>query len=114
MASSSTTMSGALRMQPGQRHPLLLAAREPVAPLADDGVEAVGQLADQMPDLRLGQGVEDLGSLASGRAYMRLARSVSWKRWGSWVTTPTASRTDAMVACRTSMPLRRTDPAVTS
>ena len=52
---------GRLEEQPGQGDTLLLAAREPVAPLADDGVEAVGQLADQVPDLGLGQRVQDVG-----------------------------------------------------
>ena len=52
---------GRLEDEAGQGDALLLAAREPVAPLADDGVEAVGQLADQVADLRLGQGVQDLG-----------------------------------------------------
>src|SRR5450755_3887213 len=34
--------------------------------------------------------------------------------WLSWVTTPTASRTDDWVAARTSTPLMRTSPPVTS
>ena len=51
---------GRLEDEPGQGDPLLLAAREPVAPLADDRVEAVGQLADQVADLGLGEGGQDL------------------------------------------------------
>ena len=41
-----------LQQQPGQGDPLLLAARQPVAAVAHDGVQAVGQHRDQVPDLR--------------------------------------------------------------
>ena len=52
---------GRLEHEAGQGDPLLLAAREPVAPLADDGVEPVGQVADEVADLGLVQRGEDLG-----------------------------------------------------
>ena len=43
---------GRLEQQPGDGDALLLAAREPVAAVADDGVEPVGQGVDQREDLR--------------------------------------------------------------
>ena len=60
---------GRLEHEAGQGHPLLLAAREPVAALADDGVEPVGELGDQVADLGLLQGGRGpRASVASGRA----------------------------------------------
>ncbi len=37
---------------------------------------------------------------------------VSWKRWASWVTTPTVSWSESVVASRRSTPLTRTEPPV--
>ena len=51
---------GRLEDEAGQGDALLLAPREPVAALADHRVEPVGQVADQVADLGLGEGVEDL------------------------------------------------------
>ena len=42
---------GRLEQQPGDGQPLLLAAGQPVAAVADDRVEAVGQRRDEVPDL---------------------------------------------------------------
>lgn len=39
---------------------------------------------------------------------------VSWKRWASWVTTPTAAVSEAAVVARMSVPLMRMAPARTS
>ena len=62
-----------LQQQPGDRQALLLAAGQAVAAIADDGVETVGQLRDEVPDLRgtqrldefvvggVGLGVEQVG-----------------------------------------------------
>ncbi len=50
-----------LEQQPGQRDPLLLAAGQPVAAVAHDGVEPVGQHRDQVPDLRRPAGLDQLG-----------------------------------------------------
>ena len=60
---------GRLEQQPGDRQPLLLAAGQPVAAVADDGVEAVGQRRDQVPDLRGPQRLDQLvlGGLRAGR-----------------------------------------------
>ena len=43
---------GRLQQQPGQGDALLLAAGQPVAAVAHDRVQAVGQHRDQVPDLR--------------------------------------------------------------
>ncbi len=63
-----------LEQQPGQGEALLLAARQPVAAVADHGVEPVGQRLDQRQDLgaaqrllelvlgRVGLGVEQVGA----------------------------------------------------
>ncbi len=39
---------------------------------------------------------------------------VSWKRWASWVTTPTVAASDSRVAWRMSSPLMRMAPDCTS
>ena len=51
---------GRLEQQPGDGQALLLAARQAVAAVADDGVEAVGQRLDERHDLRRPQHLEDL------------------------------------------------------
>ena len=53
--------------RPGEGDPLPLAAGEGEPLLADDGVVAVGQLADELVGLRRPGGGEDLLSVASGR-----------------------------------------------
>ena len=55
---------GLLEQQPGDGEPLPLAAGEPVAAVADHGVEAVGESTDQGRDLRGLEGGPDLASLA--------------------------------------------------
>jgi hypothetical protein len=69
---------GRLEQQPGDGDALLLAARQPVAAVADHGVEAVGQRLDQRQDLRgpqrldqlvlggVGLGVEQVGGSCRG------------------------------------------------
>ena len=52
---------GRLEEQPGDRDPLLLAARQPVAAVADERVEAVRQGLDQGQDLRRPERLEQLG-----------------------------------------------------
>ena len=52
MASSRTTIGRGLEQQARDGQPLPLAAGEPVAAVADDRVEAVGQRPDQAGDLR--------------------------------------------------------------
>ena len=59
---------GCLQQQPGQRDPLFLAARQPVAAVADDRVKPVGQHRDQVPDLG-GAARLDQFFLASPRAW---------------------------------------------
>ena len=49
-----------LEQQPGDGDALLLAAGEPVAAVADDGVEAVGQRLDERQDLRAAQRLAQL------------------------------------------------------
>ena len=53
-------------------------------------------------------------SVASGFAYLRLARMVSWNRCGSCITKPTAPPSDSSVSSRTSWPSMRTAPCSTS
>ena len=53
-------------------------------------------------------------SVASGRAYRRFSRIVSWKRCGSCITKPTASRSESSVRSRTSWPSTRTVPSTAS
>ena len=57
---------GILEEQPGDGQPLLLPAGHPVAPLADDGVEPVGQLGDGLVDLRGPAGRLQLGRRGVG------------------------------------------------
>ena len=52
---------GILEQQTRDRESLLLAARHAVAALADDGVEAVGQRLDEVPDARRAQHAFDVG-----------------------------------------------------
>ncbi len=51
---------GRLEQQAGDGQPLLLAAGQPVAAVADHGVEAVGQRVDHGGDLGAGQGGVEL------------------------------------------------------
>src|SRR5207248_1545147 len=53
-------------------------------------------------------------SVASGRAYSRLARIVSWNMCASWVTTPMAACSESWVTDRTSCPPTSTAPPLTS
>ena len=50
-----------LEQDPGDGQPLLLPAGQPVAPLADDGVVALGQRGDQVVDAGRPAGRDDLG-----------------------------------------------------
>ena len=43
--------AGILEDHAGDGHPLLLAARQPVAPLANDGVVPLGQASDEIVDI---------------------------------------------------------------
>ena len=66
--------------RPRDRHPLLLAAREAVAALADDRVVAVGQRRDQVVDPRRPRRVLDLLVGRVGRAKRRFSRTLAWNR----------------------------------
>ena len=79
--------------QAGDRQPLTLAAGEPVAALADHRVEAVGQRARRGRPAGPGAARPTARRRsAPGRASSRLARSDSWNRWPSCVTSPSAPR----------------------
>src|SRR5215213_5001013 len=52
--------------------------------------------------------------VASGLAYRMFARTVSWKRYVSWVTTPMTLPRDTRLSFRTSTPSISTAPASTS
>ena len=60
VASSRIDDRRVLQQQPGDGQPLLLAAREAVAPLADHGVVAVGQGGDDVVDAGRPAGGDDL------------------------------------------------------
>ena len=59
---------GCLEQQAGERDALLLAAREPVAAIADDGLEPVGQRLDERQDLCAERASRISCSVASGFA----------------------------------------------
>ena len=59
---------GVLEQHAGDREPLLLAARHPVAALADHRVVAVGEARDQVVDARRRHASTSSASVASGRA----------------------------------------------
>ena len=99
-----------LEQHPGDRQPLLLAARHPVAAVADHGVEAFGERRHEPRSGRPPSRSTSSPSVASGRARARLARMVSWNRCASWLTTPIASRRESSVTPRTSTPPMRTAP----
>ena len=84
------------QQQPGDGQPLPFAAGEAVAAFADDRVQAVGQRGDQAVEAGRGAGRPTCRPRsASGRASSRLARTESWKRWPSWVTMPSVSRSES-------------------
>ena len=76
------------------RSPLLLAAREAVAALADDRVVALGQRRDQPWICAARAACSISSSVASGFAKRRLSRTVAWKRYVSCETTPTVAASD--------------------
>ena len=93
VASSRITTRGRASSMPGDGEALALAAGEPVAPLADHGVQAVGQRRDRAaPAGPCASASHSSSSVASGRAKRRFSRTVSWNRWPSWVTSPSVSR----------------------
>ena len=57
-----------LEQRARDREPLLLAARQAIAALADDGLVSVGQAGDEVVDLRRPRRLRDLLGGASGRA----------------------------------------------
>ena len=63
-----------LEQEPGDGHPLLLTAREAVAAVADDGVEAVGQGGDRVEDAG---GAARLDELLHGRVRPGVAQVVA-------------------------------------
>ena len=103
------------QQQPGDRQALALAARQPVAALADHGVETVGQRAHEPRQPGL---VERRPQVVVARH--RARRSAGWP--GSCrgtggrpgVTTPTVDWIESNDRSRTSTPPRRTAPASTS
>ena len=93
------------------RDPLLLAAREAVAALADHRVVALRERRDQLVDLRRARRLLDLLVGRVGRAKRRFSRTVAWKRYVSCETTPTVSVSDSNVRSRTSTPSIDTVPS---
>ncbi len=93
VASSRITTAGPGQQQPGDGEPLALAAEKPVAALPHHRVEAVGQRRDELIEPGLARASHRLvvGGVRAGEEQV-VARSVSWNRWPSWVTTPTAVR----------------------
>ena len=105
VASSRITIAGSLSSTPRDREALLLAARHAVAALADDGVVAVGQRRDEVVDpRRLARGDELVVGGVGARRSAGSRGCVSWKRCGSCITKPTASRSESSVRSRTSWP----------
>ena len=84
--------AGSLQQQPCDRQPLLLTAGQPVPAIAHHRVEPVRQAAQQTGDLGVLCVAQICCSLASGAAYRRLARIVSWNMCASCVTYPTVCR----------------------
>ena len=72
----------------GDRHPLLLAAREAVAALADERVVAVLEAGDQVVDVRRPRGVLDLLVGRVGPREAQVLADRAWKRYVSCETTP--------------------------
>ena len=74
--------AGVLEQDPGDRDPLLLAARQLVAALADHRVVAVGQLGDPIVDRRRARGRDQLvvGRLGPGVAQVVADRRVEQVR----------------------------------
>ena len=106
--------AGVGQQQPGDGEPLPLAAGEPVAALADDGVEPAGQARDQGASRARRSADHSSSSVASTLASSRLDRMESWNRWPSWVTMPEVERSASKLRSRTSTPPSRTAPASTS
>ena len=101
--------------RPGQRDPLALPAGQGEALLADDGVVAVRQVADELVGLG-GPGRRDdllLGRGRAGRRRCSRAR-VSENRKLSSITSPIEARSESRVRSRTSYPPTRTAPPRTS
>ncbi len=104
-----------LEEKTGERDALFLAARQPITPVADNCVEAVGQRLDEREDLRPLDGVVELLGGRVGFAVEQVRGGSSRGRGAaSWLTTPIEDRREAKVASRTSTPFRRTAPLRTS
>ena len=82
VASSRMTIAGVLQQHPGDRDALLLAARQPVAALADDRVVAVGQRRDEVVDARRPARLDELvvGGVGPGVAQVLADRVVEQVR----------------------------------
>ena len=98
-----------LQEKPGEGDALLLASRQPVATVTDDGVEAVGQRLDEERIWAPARASCISPSVASGR---RRAGSPGSSRGtgGRPGSPPDRSRSEAKVGSRTSRPLMRTAP----
>ena len=105
---------GSGQEEPGDGEPLPLPARQPVPALADHGVEPVGQGGHQVGEARRVERRPELVVGGVGRGVAQVGPHVSWNRWPSWVTTPTAARMSSKASSRTSTPPSRTAPASTS
>ena len=73
---------GVLEQHAGDGQALLLAARQPVAALADDGVVAVGQRGDDVVDARGPARGHDLVVGGVGLGVAQVGADVSWNRCG--------------------------------
>ena len=104
-----------LEQHPGDGEALLLAAGQPVAPLADERVVAVGQRRDDVVDAGGPAGLDDLGvgGVGSGVAQVGADRVVEQVGvLAHHADRPSAI--DCSVTSRTSWPSMRTAPEVTS
>ena len=98
-----------------ERDALTLAAREPQAPFAHQGVVSVGKALDEIVDTRRRRLAASISSNeASGRAYATFSAIEVENKTGSWSTMENCRRRSATRKSRMSTPSRRIAPFCTS
>ena len=104
-------MAGVLEQHAGDGQPLLLAARQAVAPLADDGVVALGQGGDEVVDARRPARVDQLVVGGVGPGVAQVGADGVVEQVGVLGDHPDGARPGwSRVRSRTSWPSTRTAP----